>query len=69
MADVVLIMQCLANPNKYGLNGSDENHIKEQGTYNADVDISSKGITANDALRIQEYLLGKISSLDPSVTD
>ena len=64
MSDVVLIMQYLANPNKYGLNGSDEKHITEKGLLNGDVDKSSEGITANDALRIQEYLLKKVASLD-----
>ena len=62
MADIVLIMQSLANPNKFGLEGSDEHHITEQGQLNGDVDTK---ITSNDALRIQEYLLEKISSLDP----
>ena len=64
MSDVVLIMQFLANPNKYGLNGSDAKHITEKGLANGDVDKSSEGITANDALRIQEYLLKKVDSLD-----
>uniref|UniRef100_UPI0025CBD1BF glycoside hydrolase family 9 protein n=1 Tax=Ruminococcus sp. TaxID=41978 RepID=UPI0025CBD1BF len=31
MSDVVLIMQNLANPNKYGLNGSDDKHITAKG--------------------------------------
>ena len=52
-------MYALANLNKYGLNGSDENHITEQGWINGDVDKSTNGTTANDALKIQEYLLGK----------
>ena len=65
MSDAVLIMQSLANPNKYGIDGSDDKHITEQGQLNGDVDISAKGITANDALRIQEFLLGKIKSLEP----
>ncbi|MBP5380046.1 MAG: dockerin type I repeat-containing protein, partial [Ruminococcus sp.] len=64
MSDVVLIMQYLANPNKYGLNGSDPKHITEKGLANGDVDKSSEGITANDALRIQEYLLKKVASLE-----
>ena len=64
MSDVVLIMQYLANPNKYGLNGTDEKHITDKGLANGDVDKSSEGITANDALRIQEYLLKKVASLD-----
>ena len=65
MSDVVLIMQSLANPNKFGLDGTDKNHITEQGQLNGDVDTSAKGITANDALRIQEFLLGKVTSLKP----
>lgn len=67
MSDVVIIMQSLANPNKYGIKGTDTNHITEQGQLNADVDISVKGVTSGDALRIQEYLLGKLMSLDPTV--
>jgi hypothetical protein len=66
MSDIVLIMQSLANPDKYGANGSDKNHITAQGSANADVDTSSKGVTSNDALRIQEYLLKKVASLDPN---
>ncbi|WP_028517950.1 glycoside hydrolase family 9 protein [Ruminococcus flavefaciens] len=66
MSDIVLIMQSLANPNKYGLKGTDDHHLTEQGSANADVDTSSKGVTSNDALRIQEFLLNKIASLDPT---
>ena len=65
MSDAVLIMQSLANPNKYGIKGSNEKHITEQGQINGDVDTSIKGITSNDALRIQEYLLGIVKSLEP----
>ena len=63
MSDIVLIMQSLANPNKYGLGGSDRSAITAQGLANADVDTSVKGVTAGDALRIQEFLLGKIKKL------
>lgn len=66
MADVVLIMQSLANPNKYGESGSSPDHITAKGMANADVDKSSEGITSNDALRIQEYLLHKIDTLVPN---
>ena len=66
MADAVLIMQSLANPNKYGVGGTDAKAITAQGQANVDVDQSSKGITSNDALRIQEFLLKKISTLDPT---
>jgi hypothetical protein len=69
MSDAVLIMQSLANPNKYGVNGSDSKHITDKGLANADVDVSSKGLTTNDALRIQEYLLHKITSLEPAVDE
>ena len=56
-SDVIMIMQALANPNKYGLNGSDEHHITEQGIYNADVNLQN-GMTGDDALYLQKYLLG-----------
>ena len=61
MSDIVLIMQALANPNKYGINGTDPTHITENGFKYGD--INGDGLTVNDAVRIQEYLLGKISSL------
>jgi hypothetical protein len=63
MSDVVLIMQSLANPNKYGLGGSEATAITRQGLANADVANHGDGVTAGDALRIQEYLLGKVKSL------
>ncbi|WP_295091162.1 hypothetical protein [Ruminococcus sp.] len=63
MADSVLIMQALANPNKYGIGGTDEHSLTEQGQINADVDKGSKGLTSNDALKIQQLLLGIITEL------
>ncbi|WP_296692563.1 beta-L-arabinofuranosidase domain-containing protein [Ruminococcus sp.] len=63
MSDIVLIMQVLANPNKYGEGGTDKNAISKQGMINADVDTSSKGLTTGDALRIQKFLLGLVESL------
>lgn len=48
MADVVFIMQALANPNKY--------QLSEQGSFNADLD--GNGITVGDAQAIQNMLLG-----------
>ena len=63
MADVVLVMQSLANPDKYGLGGTDANAITEQGLSNADVDKTVRGLTSNDALFIQKYLLGLIKEL------
>ena len=58
MSDVVYIMQALANPNKYKITGA--------GLYNADVSEAGGGITANDALVIQKFLLGLTSKLPES---
>ena len=63
MGDAVLIMQSLANPNKYGVNGTDSKHITAQGQLNGDVDEDVKGLTSNDALKIQKYLLKSIKEL------
>jgi len=63
MADVVLIMQALANPNKYGVNGSDANHITSKGTANADCFNVGDGMTTNDALAVQQYLLKLVAAL------
>ncbi|WP_080676297.1 family 43 glycosylhydrolase [Ruminococcus flavefaciens] len=61
MGDVVLIMQSLANPDKYKLT--------EPGIYNADVSEAGGGITANDALSIQKYLLTMLTQLPESYSD
>ncbi len=66
LADAILVMQSLANPNKYGVGGSAAKPITKQGQANSDVDVSTKGLTGDDAVRIQMYLLKKISSLDPA---
>ncbi|MCR4794297.1 MAG: dockerin type I repeat-containing protein [Ruminococcus sp.] len=66
MSDVVLIMQSLANPNKYGYEGSDKNAITELGLANADVWNTGDGVTGEDALHIQKYLLG-LSSITAKV--
>ena len=63
MSDAVLIMQALANPNKYGLNGTAPVHLTERGAKNGDVEGGGNGITANDALQIQKYLLGQLPDL------
>lgn len=67
MSDCVLIMQALANPSKYGATGSDSKHITTEGIDLADVADRGNGLTANDALSVQRYLLGTISSLPESV--
>ena len=56
MADAVIIMQALANPNKYGENGTAENHLTAQGKKNGDFD--GDGLTVGDAQTIQKKLLG-----------
>ena len=63
LADAILIMQSLANPDKYGLSGSAEKHLTEQGKANGDVDKDTQGLTSNDALKIQKYLLHSITEL------
>lgn len=64
MSDAVLIMQALANPNRFGLNGTSDKRITEQGWENGDVDKNVTGLTVNDAHKIQLYLLKKINSFD-----
>ncbi|MCR5601717.1 MAG: hypothetical protein K6G33_13355 [Ruminococcus sp.] len=56
MSDVVFIMQALTNPDKYGINGTAERHLTEQGKINGDM--NGDGLTIGDALNIQEMLLG-----------
>ena len=68
MNDAVLIMQSISNGDKYGLDGSESTHITDQGQYWGDVyehKDPTGSITPQDALRIQEYLLKKYTSLDP----
>ena len=62
-ADIVLIMQSLANPNKYGVNGTDKSHITEQGIANGDVYDNGSKLTTNDAQTLQKYLLHVITEL------
>ena len=52
MSDVVIIMQTLANPNKYVLS--------DEGRYNADICSTGDGITLKDAFLIQQKLLEAI---------
>lgn len=60
MADAVLIMQSIANPNKYGLYGTDPHRLSKRGA--AVADINGGGLTSSDALEIQRMLLGVIES-------
>ena len=61
LSDAVIIMQALANPNKYGVEGTDRHRISQQGWVNADVHKKGNGVSSNDALAIQKYCLGLIS--------
>ncbi|MBR6968965.1 MAG: InlB B-repeat-containing protein [Ruminococcus sp.] len=63
MADAVLIMQAISNPNKYGVDGTSNNRLTASGRSNADVDQTSPGMTSADALAIQKYLLGAVETL------
>ena len=54
MSDAVMIMQSLANPDKYGIKAA--NGITAQGLQNGDA--NGDGLTTNDALAVQLKLLG-----------
>ena len=56
LSDAVMIMQALANPNKYAIDGTAEHHLTEQGKLNGDMD--GDGLTVGDAQVIQKKLLG-----------
>ena len=67
LADAVLIMQSLANPSKFGPEGSDPTHLTETGRANADCCNVGDGVTNKDALAIQRLLLQLVATLP--VTD
>ena len=69
IADAVLIMQSLSNPDKYGVKGSGELHITEQGLKNADCCSTGDGVTTNDALAIQLFRLNIIKLLPSEIED
>ena len=64
MADAVLIMQYLSNPDVYGAGKPDG--ITADGLINGDVYEHGSGITNSDAVSIQSYKLGLIPSLPES---
>ena len=67
LADAILIMQALANPNKYGIDGTAEHHLTSLGRIKADMD--GNGLTVDDALAIQLKLLGlSDNAADPDIT-
>jgi hypothetical protein len=59
-------MQSIANPAKYGINGSDPTHISQAGQANADCCNRGDGVTNKDALAIQKVLLQLIDKLPVS---
>lgn len=61
--DAVLIMQAVGNPDIYGIGGTSENAVTEAGMTNADVYDPGTGLTNQDALTIQKYLLNLIDKL------
>lgn len=63
IADAVLIMQSLANPSRYGINGDNEKHITDIGLKNADCYNVGDGVTNNDAVEIQKFCLHLIDKL------
>ena len=62
-------MQALANPNKYGISGTDERRITDRGLANADCCNAGDGVTTNDALAIQLYKLNVIKSLPGEIKE
>lgn len=63
LSDAVMILQAIANVDVYGVDGTNENHITEFGMINADVYETGSGLTPQDALLIQKYLLKLVSEL------
>lgn len=63
MADAVLILQSIANADEFGVGGKNSNAITEKGTKNADVYQNGTGLTSQDALTIQKYLLHLIDKI------
>ncbi len=61
LADAILIMQALANPNKYAEGGTADKPLTTLGRKNADAD--GNGMTNDDAMNIQRLLLKLIPSL------
>ncbi len=61
MADAVLILQSMANPDNFGVGGASKSAITQQGMINADCSGSGDGVTAKDALAVQKYLLKLIT--------
>lgn len=61
LADAILVLQAIANSDKYGVGGTDKNAVTEQGWINADCNLSRDGVTPTDALAIQKSILKLIT--------
>lgn len=64
LADAVLILQAISNPDRFGENGTENNHITAQGSVNADVYERGSGLTPQDSLQIQMYMLKLVDYLN-----
>ena len=58
-----MILQAIANSDKYGVSGTDPTRITEQGMLNADCNSSRDGVTTADALTVQKYVVGLVATL------
>lgn len=61
ISDAVMILQSIANNDKYGPDGTDPTHITEQGMKNADCSSYGDGVTTKDALAVQKFVVGLIT--------
>lgn len=61
LADAILILQSIASADKFGLEGSEANHITPQGLKNADCSGNGDGVTPKDALAVQKCILKLIT--------
>lgn len=66
LSDAILILQSIAAPDTYGVNGTNKNHITKQGELNGDVCENGNGLTSKDALSIQKLLIKIIKELPES---
>lgn len=61
ISDAVMILQAIANKDKYGLTGNDPTHITESGCRNADCSSVGDGVTTKDTLAVQKYIIDLIT--------
>ena len=61
ISDAVMILQAIANSQKYGTNGYDQYHLTLQGEVNSDCYRPGTGMTSMDALAIQKSVIGLVT--------